>query len=87
MWEAMDSDMENRVEIFVKLLDEGTHVYRPVSGIPKGHSKYLIEESADYHLNDERWEFAPGSYVNADYKTIQGKRCLVACELASDVEP
>jgi hypothetical protein len=49
-------------EIFVRLLDEGVEVWRPVQARQIGPDRYLILEQR-YDCEVERWEFGPGDDV------------------------
>jgi hypothetical protein len=49
-------------EIFVRLLDEGVEVWRPVQARNTGRDRYLILEQP-YDRDVERWEFGPGDEV------------------------
>jgi hypothetical protein len=56
--------------IYVKLLDEGTDVWRPVGAIHVGDLNYLIPHSHPYNVEDETWEFPPGSTVRVEEKRL-----------------
>ena len=47
-------------QVFVRLLDEGTTVYRPVSATPLADGVYRLDGTP---APDEAWEFAPGTTV------------------------
>ncbi len=49
--------------VYVKLLNEGTHVVRPTKAASLGNGKYKILPTPDYDPEDENWEFKPGSVV------------------------
>jgi len=49
--------------IYVRLLDEGTDVYRPVLSKLIDNNIYLIGQRQD---NDERWEFEPNEIVEVE---------------------
>ena len=68
-------------EIYVRLLDEGTEVYRPVRATHLGSSIYLIDPQAPYNVADETWEFPPGSRVAVTQKLLNGGTKLVATRL------
>ena len=70
--------------IYVKLLDEGTEVYRPVDALHIGDMQYQILGHDLYDPNDEKWEFPPGSFVKVVTKNSDQEIILVAqalCEL------
>ncbi len=65
-------------EIYVKLLDEGTIVYRPVRATRLASSIYLLDPNASYDATDEKWEFPPGSRVIVEERLLSGEVKLVA---------
>ena len=64
--------------IYVKLLDEGVLVYRPVTAIKLAENIYRLESNVDYDPLDEKWEFPPGSKVITSEKELEGTIVLVA---------
>jgi hypothetical protein len=52
--------------IYIKLLDEGTDVARPVECADLGNGLYRILATPGYDPEDERWEFPPGSIVRIE---------------------
>jgi hypothetical protein len=72
-------------EIYVRLLDEGTEVYRPVPATKLGPSVYKISSHAAYDTSDESWEFQPGSTVVVEERLLSGKKTLVATMLAPQI--
>ena len=50
--------------VFVRLLDEGTDVWRPVDALRLGETTYRIAEQAV--PEDEAWSFQPGDIVVAE---------------------
>ena len=77
MWAAMDS---NTKIIFVRLLDEGTDVMRPVFAVHIAGNTYRINNADDYDPDSEIWEFLPGCNVRCQRHTIDGNDILVAEE-------
>jgi len=67
--------------IYVKLLGEGTDVFRPVPAEKVADSVYLIDPSARYNVADEEWEFPPGSRVRVEERKLSGGRQRVAVAL------
>lgn len=55
--------------IYVKLLDEGTDVWRPTEAIDLGNGQFRILATPDYDPTDETWEFPPGSIVGCNKRT------------------
>jgi hypothetical protein len=52
------------MKIFVRLLNEGTDVFRPVQAFHIGDERYQILDS-NVRIEDEEWEFEPGMIVEA----------------------
>lgn len=73
----MDSST-SRAVVFVRLLDEGTVVFRPSPAHYIGNSAYQLETPSDYDQEDEVWEFPPGSVVICETRDIGGESALVA---------
>ncbi len=68
-------------EIYVKLLNEGTEVYRPVPAERISVSVYVIDHAAPYDTADETWEYPPGSRVHVRPRLLGGELKLVAIRL------
>lgn len=77
MWEAMDSSTETH-QVYVRLLDEGTDVFRPAPAIRVSEGVYELIAPGDYDSEDETWEFLPGSKVRCELRDLTGGRVLVA---------
>jgi hypothetical protein len=67
-----------RVQLYVPLLNEGTDVLRPTTGVFVGPDVIRIEASADYDPDTEEWEFPPGSEVRGVAEFRGGRQILVA---------
>ncbi len=78
---SRDNNTDNPT-IHVKLLDEGTDVWRPVGAIPlgSGHYRIISENSSP---QDERWEFTAGDIVVCEKRRLSGGECLVAVKKAT----
>lgn len=70
--------------IYVRLLDEGTDVFRPteVESLEDGLFKLL--PTPEYDPDDEHWEFTPGSVVRGVTRKLDGEAVLVAVNLSYD---
>ena len=67
--------------IYVRLLNEGTSVWRPVKATIVRDDVYQLVDDGSYHELDEDWEFLPGSEVRCEYQTkSSGEPVLVAIE-------
>ena len=79
MLAAMASNTEIEM-IFVRLLDEGTDVMRPVQAAKIESGNFRLIEPTDYDPEYETWEFTPGSIVRCDARRINDEMILVAVE-------
>ena len=64
--------------IYIRLLEEGTTAYRPVSATKIGENVFQIKGFDTYDPEDEIWEFLPGSTVLVEEQTLSNKKVLVA---------
>ena len=64
--------------IFVKLLNEGTEVYRPVPAELIKAGIYKLKGDDIYNPEDEQWEFSPGTQVVVTEKFLSNGIELVA---------
>jgi hypothetical protein len=55
--------------VYVRLLGEGTVVFRPVPARKVADSIYLLQ-GEDIFSSDEDWEFAPGTTVNVEARVL-----------------
>jgi len=78
---AADSSTD---KVYVRLLGEGTVVYRsaPVAMVGEDSGRLLRPE--DYDDEDEDWEFKPGSVVRLEIRSLEGKSVLVAIALVTE---
>jgi hypothetical protein len=69
--------------IHVRLLDEGTDVWRPVRAIKSADDEFTILGPMPA---EEQWQYPPGSRVRGALKKLSGGDCLVAtdCVVALD---
>jgi hypothetical protein len=66
--------IENSViEIYVRLLNEGTDVSRPTKGIVLSNGLFKLLPTDSYDPDDEHWEFVPGAIVRAK-EVVDGDR-------------
>lgn len=70
-------DSPATLSIYVRLLDEGTDVWRPVAARPIDGEWFEIcaEQSVP---EDEQWEFLPGAVVRCQLRQLSGGARLVA---------
>jgi hypothetical protein len=74
----MDVHIQNSVEIYVRLLGEGTEVFRPTQAMELDNGLFRLEAAADYDPEDEFWEFLPGSDVRGEIQPLDSGLHLVA---------
>lgn len=70
--------MNDVTKIYVRLLEEGTTVYRPAAARRVSKNEYEIILDSQYSADDEIWEFPPGSLVVCELRTLDGDEVLVA---------
>ena len=66
----------NAVEVYIRLLNEGTEVLRPTTGMLLGPDVVQVGATADYDPATEEWEFPPGTKVRC-VSEIRGSRKLL----------
>jgi len=65
-------------KIYVKLLNEGTDVWRPIEAQEIGSGIFLILNDFNYDPEDEELEFGPGTMVYCDLQLKSSGKVLVA---------
>jgi hypothetical protein len=65
-------------KVYIKLLEEGTEVYRPVPAIELKENIYEVKGHDIYDPEDEVWEFKPGARVVVEEQKLDGDLVLVA---------
>lgn len=68
--------------VYVRLLDEGTDVFRPTEAEQRPDGNYKLLPTRDYDPDDEHWEFLPGQVVRCERTKLHGGERLVAIALA-----
>lgn len=63
---AATGSSTERATVFVRMLDEGTDVWRPVQAIRLGETTYRIAD--DPVPEDEAWVFQPGDVVVVEHR-------------------
>lgn len=64
--------------IYIRLIGEGTEVFRPTEAEVLHDDLFKVLPTADYNPDDECWEFVPGSVVRCVSKHFEGDEVLVA---------
>ena len=67
--------------VYIRLLDEGTDVFRPTQAECVREGVYRLLPTKDYDPEDEHWEFLPGQTVNCESVKLHGGARLVAMSL------
>ena len=65
-------DTDTETIVYVRLLDEGTDVWRPVRAIRFSDGSFQIAEPDGYDPELEAWEFPPRAKVRCTVKTFAG---------------
>jgi hypothetical protein len=75
-----------RETIYVKLLDEGIDVWRPVVAerVKNGTTFYILPSPDNKQHEGENWEFSPGSHVLVKEAFFEGQKSKVAYTLAEN---
>ncbi len=68
--------------VYVRLLGEGTIVYRPVPASSAGQDVARLIAPDGYDPDDEDWEFKPGMLVRLEFTSMEGQVVRVAVSLA-----
>jgi hypothetical protein len=68
------------VTVYVRLLQEGTEVFRPTKAEACENGVYRLLPTPDYDPEDECWEFLPGSLVKVKERHGAEASFLVAVE-------
>lgn len=78
MREAIPVTTESIKTVYVRLLGEGTDVFRPVTAVSVSDSKFTLIGSENLRPEDENWEFPLGTVVIAEPRVLSGDTVLVA---------
>jgi hypothetical protein len=71
----------DRTTVFVRLLNEGTDVWRPANA---AHIKNMVYRlSASQTVEGETWQFAPGSLVRVERRMLSDGETLIVVASAS----
>lgn len=62
----MDSDINKMVNVYVRLLNEGTEVFRPTLATELGGGLFRLIATPDYDPEDEEWEILPGETIRIE---------------------
>jgi hypothetical protein len=70
--------MGKTIEIYIRLLEEGTECSRPTQALDLGDGLFKVLPTSNYDPSDEVWEFPPDSRVRSAMRTLDGKEFLLA---------
>jgi hypothetical protein len=71
-----------RTTAYVKLLDEGIDVWRPVPADALGRGHYRLFPTDGYDSSRETWEFTPGTGAICEVRQLEDGLQLVAIRVA-----
>ena len=72
--------MAQTIEIYIRLLDEGTECSRPTQALELGNGLFKVLPTSNYDPADEVWEFPPDSIVRVRPFEFEGKKFLRAVD-------
>ena len=76
---SVPQDTDTEAVVYVRLLDEGTDVWRPVRATALPDGTFRLLEPNGYNPNAETWEFLPSTKVRCvTRKFTDGDESLVA---------
>ena len=70
--------MAHTVEIYIRLMDEGTECSRPTQALDLGNGLFKILPTSNYDSCDEAWEFPSDSIVRSEVRRSEGNEFLLA---------
>jgi len=70
--------MAETIEIYIRLLGEGTECSRPTQALDLGNGLFKVLPISNYDPTDEVWEFPPDSIVRSVLRRSEGKEFLLA---------
>ena len=73
----------HRTVIYIPIIDEGVHVWRPTDGEMLDEMVFKVLPTDDYDPEVEHWQFPPGTIVRCEkliLYDIQAKEVLAAIE-------
>lgn len=71
--------------VYVPLLEEGTSVVRPTTGVWVKANIFRLLPTENYDPSSENWEFLPGSLVVCVQEIWEGKEIWVARYMVSEL--
>ena len=73
------------IPLHIPLLNEGTDVLRPTTGVFVAPDVVRVQATDDYDPDDEEWQFPPGSEVRCVAELRGGVQILVARSMAREL--
>jgi hypothetical protein len=84
----MSAERGSGTEVYVKLLDEGVDVWRPVPATKQPDGSFRLCRPQWYDPQTETWEFPPNTRVRCAMKKFaDGNRGLTAIAEADRIAP
>jgi hypothetical protein len=81
---SVDQAFSTDAVVFVRLLDEGVDVWRPVPAAALSDGTFRLGQPNDYDPETEHWEFPPHTRVRCQTTRFAGgKEGLVAVQAAA----
>lgn len=77
------TDSNTNAVIHVRLLGEGTEVFRPVAGQEIAPGEFKLLAAIGSEALDEEWEFPMGSVVRCNEQERSGGKLLMAVALVA----
>ena len=81
-----DGESGARRTIYVRLLSEGTDVWRPAEARPGGDGRFVLSTPPDYDPSVETWEFPPGTIVRCEPRELSAGAVFVAVSACTSSE-
>ena len=79
---AATTSNTKQLTVYVRLLGEGTTVFRPTLRETTGPQTGRLLPTPDYDPEDEQWEFPPETLVRVEARLLEGCSALVATAAA-----
>jgi hypothetical protein len=73
----MPSDIDNKITIYIRLLNEGSDAFRPTTAEPMGGGLFKVLATPSYDPTNEEWEFLPEAIVQCQHMSLYEGAILV----------
>jgi hypothetical protein len=75
----LKQNINNNIEIYLQLFDEGTDVWRPFTAEKLNDNLFRIL-SINPDSGVDKWQFSSGDIVKCEERQLSCKKCLIAIE-------